>query len=115
MILSHFYIFYYHYYYIKTFSNVLYQLVNINNQNEKYKKYSLPIFSFDFLTYSILILFAALVFLKYKNQKFGLILASLGAAFVLLFFGKAIFVPGIETEKSGFHNFSRLEINVPQE
>ena len=40
---------------------------------------------------------------------------SLGAAFVLLFFGKPIFVPGIETGKSGLHNFSRLEINVPQE
>ena len=65
--------------------------------------------------YSILILFAVLVFFKYKNNKPALLLPSLGAAFVLLFFGKPIFVPGIETGKSGLHNFSRLEINVPQE
>ena len=65
--------------------------------------------------YSILILFGVWVYLKYKNQNPGLMLASLGTAFLVLFLGKSVFVPGIETEKSGLHNFARLEINVPQE
>lgn len=67
-----------------------------------------------YLIYSVLILLGVFVLTKYKNQKPILISTSLGAVFVVMFFGKTVFVPEIETEKSGVHNLARLEINVPE-
>jgi len=68
-----------------------------------------------YLIYSVLILFGIFVLAKYRKQSPVLMLASLGVVFVLLFFGKTVFVPDIEIEKSGVHNLARLEINVPEE
>jgi len=65
--------------------------------------------------YSILILIGVWAYSKFKKQSLGLMLTSLCTVFVVLFFGKTFFVPGIETEKSGLHNFARVEISVPQE
>ncbi len=68
-----------------------------------------------YLIYSVLILIGVFVLAKFKNQKPSLMAVSLGAVFVLLIIGKTVFVPEIETGRSGVHNLARLEINVPEE
>ena len=68
-----------------------------------------------YLIYSVMILFGIFVLAKFSNQSPFLKSVSLGATFVLLIFGKTVFVPDVKTEKSGVHNLARLEINVPEE
>lgn len=68
-----------------------------------------------YLIYTVLILLGIFVLAKHRQQKFALTSIWLGAALVLLVLGKSIFVPDIETKKSGDHNLARLEINVPED
>ncbi|MBT6718036.1 MAG: fused MFS/spermidine synthase, partial [Nitrospina sp.] len=68
-----------------------------------------------YIIYSILILFGIFVLSKFRNQKPAFIAVSMSLTLVLLIVGKLIFVPKIETGKSGVNNLARLEINVPQD
>jgi spermidine synthase len=65
-----------------------------------------------YLIYAVLILFGVFVLAKYRKQNAVLISA---VVLVLLIIGKTVFVPEIETGKSGVHNLARLEINVPED
>jgi spermidine synthase len=65
-----------------------------------------------YLIYAALILFGVFVLAKYRKQNPVLISA---VVLVVLIIGKTVFVPQIETGKSGVHNLARLEINVPED
>ncbi|MFT4577981.1 MAG: spermidine synthase [Nitrospinales bacterium] len=65
-----------------------------------------------YLIYAVLILFGVFALAKYRKQNPVLISALV---LVVLIVGKTVFVPQIETGKSGVHNLARLEINVPEE
>jgi spermidine synthase len=65
-----------------------------------------------YLIYAVLILFGVFVLAKYRKQNPVLISA---VVLVVLIIGKTVFVPQIETGKSGVHNLARLEINVPED
>lgn len=68
-----------------------------------------------YLIYAVLIFFGIFVLTKYRKQSPGSIFICLLSVFILLFVGKTVMVPNIETDRLGVHNLARLEINAPKD